>query len=155
MQALIDAVESLPGVTLTIVGDGPRREPLQAAAADRGRVVFLGTQPHAALPLLLNQSAVFVLPSHYEGFPKVLIEAMACGVPVIGTRVPGIEDILVHRETGYLCGTSAADLAAAIRDVLGDAALRDRMSAGAVAYARTCCSMTSVAERELALLRQL
>jgi glycosyltransferase involved in cell wall biosynthesis len=143
-------------VTLAIAGDGPLRDQLQAAAA-RGRaaVTFLGTLPHAELPALLRRSAAFVLPSHYEGNPKALVEAMACGVPVIGTRAPGIEELLTHRETGYLCGTSAADIRAAIVDVLGDAGLRDRISAGAAAYAREHCSIQAAVERELTVLRSV
>jgi glycosyltransferase involved in cell wall biosynthesis len=154
--ALIYAVGDLPGVALTIVGDGPLREPLGAAASRcRASVTFLGARPHAELPVLLNGSAVFVLPSHYEGNPKALVEAMACGVPVIGARVPGIREILVHRETGYLCGTSAGEIRTALQEVLGDTALRDRISAGAVVYARKTCSVQAAAQQELALLEAL
>jgi glycosyltransferase involved in cell wall biosynthesis len=142
LSALLEAVEGLPGVELTVVGAGPLREPVHAAAR-RGSasVTFLGTRPHMELPALLNRSAVFVLPSLYEGNPKALIEAMACGVPVIGTRVPGIQELLVHRETGYLCGT--------------DAALRARIGSGAVAYVREHCSLDAAVDRELAILRSL
>jgi glycosyltransferase involved in cell wall biosynthesis len=154
--ALVDAVAELPGMSLTIVGDGPLRGQLQDAVNRRDvMVTFLGTRPHAELPALLNGSTAFILPSHYEGNPKALIEAMACGVAVIGTRSPGIQEILVHRETGYLCGTSIGEIRAALQEVLGDAALRERMSAGAVGYARAHCSVESAVARELALLRAL
>lgn len=156
VMALIEAVGSLPGVTLTLVGDGPLHGQLQAEAIRRGvSATFLGRRPHAELPALLNGSAAFVLPSHYEGNPKALVEAMACGVPVIGARVPGIREILIHGETGYLCGTSAGEIKGALEAVLGDAALRNRMSAGAVAYARDTCSVEAAVRRELALLRSL
>lgn len=156
VTALIDAVADLPDVALNIIGEGPLRAELQAAASrGRGNVTFLGTLPHAELPALLNRSAAFVLPSHYEGNPKALVEAMACGVPVIGTRVPGIREILAHRETGYLCGTSAGEIGSALQAVLADPALRDQMSAGAVAYAQAKCSLQAVVQRELALLQSL
>lgn len=156
VMTLIEAVENLPDVTLALIGDGPLRNQLQAAASQRGvSATFLGTRPHAELPTLLNRSAAFVLPSHYEGNPKALVEAMACGVPVIGTRVPGIREILVHCETGYLCGTSAGEIRAALQAVLGDATLRDRMSTGAVAYARATCSVRAAVQRELTLLQSL
>ena len=156
LAALIEALEGVAGVTLTIVGDGPLRDRLEAAARDRGvDVRFLGRRPHAELPRLLNRSAAFVLPSHYEGNPKALVEAMACGVPVIGARAPGIREILVDRETGYLCGTSAAEIRMALREVLADAALRDRMAAGAAAYARTTCSLETAVARELTVLQSL
>ena len=156
IMALVDAVAALPGVTLTLIGDGPLRGELAAAAARRGvRAEFLGTRPHDELPALLNRSAVFVLPSHYEGNPKALVEAMACGLPVVGTRVPGIRETLVHRETGYLCGTSADEIRAALLDVLGDAPLRERIGAGALGYARATCSVQAAVGRELALLQSL
>lgn len=155
-MALVQAVGEVPGASLVVVGDGPLRADLEAAALQRGvRATFLGTRPHAELPELLNRSSVFVLPSHYEGNPKALLEAMACGMPVIGTRAPGIEEIVLHRETGYLCGSSAGELSAALVDVLGDAPLRARIGAGALAYARRTCSVESAVERELALLRRL
>lgn len=156
VMALIEALENVPGVTLSLIGDGPLRSQLQAAASQRRvSVTFLGTRPHVELPILLNRSDAFVLPSHYEGNPKALVEAMACGVPVVGTRVPGIREIVVHRETGYLCGTSAGEIRTALLDVLGDAALRDRMSTGAVAYARATCSVEAAVRRELELLEAL
>jgi glycosyltransferase involved in cell wall biosynthesis len=156
VMALVEAVQGLPDLTLTLVGDGPLRGQLEAEAARRRvSATFLGTRPHAELPELLNRSAVFVLPSHYEGNPKALVEAMACGMPVIGAGVPGIREILVHGETGYLCGTSAAEIRGALTAVLGDAVLRERMSAGAVAYARTTCSVEAAARQELELLRSL
>lgn len=156
LAALIAALEGLPGVTLTIVGDGPLRRRLEETASRcRVSATFLGARPHADLPALINRSTAFVLPSHYEGNPKALVEAMACGVPVIGTRVPGIREILVHRETGYLCGTSVGEIRAAVQDVMADAALRDRMGAGALLYATTTCSVQSAVQRELALLQSL
>jgi glycosyltransferase involved in cell wall biosynthesis len=156
LMALIESLDGLPGVALTLIGDGPIRASLEATAARlRVDATFLGTRPHTDLPKLLNRAAAFVLPSHYEGNPKALVEAMACGVPVVGTRVPGIREVLVHRETGYLCGTSAAEIRAAVQDVLADAALRDRIGAGALAYARANCSVEAAVQRELALLKSL
>lgn len=156
LMALVEAMGQVPDATLVLVGDGPRRGALETAAAQQGvRVTFLGTRSHDELPGLLNQASVFILPSHYEGNPKALIEAMACGMPVIGTRAPGIEEIIVHRQNGYLCGPSAGEIAAALRDVLGDAALRDRIGAGALAYAHSTSTVESAVARELALLRLL
>lgn len=156
LRALLEAVEGVPGASLVLVGDGPLRGDLEASAAARKiDATFLGTRAHAELPRLLNQSAVFVLPSHYEGNPKALVEAMACGVAVVGTRVPGTRDILVDRETGCLCGTSAAEIRLALREVLADPALRQRIGAGALAYVRERCSVGAAVERELALLRSL
>ena len=154
VDSLIDAVDGLPGVTLAIVGDGLHRARLQDIVAQRRLgVTFMGAQPHGELPRLLGECSVFVLPSFYEGNPKSLVEAMACGVPVVGTRVPGIREIIVHGENGYLCGTSAGEIREALQAVLSDADLRARMADRAVAYVRENCSLTHAVDRELAVLR--
>ena len=156
VTALVEAIAGLPGVRLTVVGEGPLRPSLEARVrAQSLPVEFLGRVSHAELPALLNRSAVFVLPSHYEGNPKALVEAMACGVPVVGARAPGIREILVDGETGVLCGTSPADIRAALQTLLADAGLRARVAAGGLAYARNVCSLKSAAAKELALLRAL
>ncbi|MEC7769027.1 MAG: glycosyltransferase family 4 protein [Acidobacteriota bacterium] len=151
--ALIEALKELPGVKLSIIGNGSLRANLEERVREYGvEVEFLGAVPHEELPRLLNGSEVFILPSHYEGNPKALIEAMACGLPVIATRVPGIQQVLVHEETGFLCGTSAADLRAALRAVLERPELRERMASRGLAYARERFALARVAQQELAAL---
>ena len=109
--ALLDAVSGLD-VELLVIGDGPLRPALEARArAQDATARFLGVVPHRDLPAIMAGSSLFVLPSLYEGHPKTLIEAMACGVAVIGTDVPGIRDLLRHEETGYLCRPTAASTA--------------------------------------------
>lgn len=156
LAALIEAMVGLDGVTLTLVGDGPLRHELGALAEQRGVTVeFLGTRPHPELPRLLSQSGVFALVSNYEGNPKALVEAMASGIPVIGTRAPGIQEILDHGVTGYLCGTSATEIHRALVDVLADDALRQRIAEGAVRYVRSTCSLDNALTAERRLLDEL
>lgn len=115
---------------LVLLGEGPSGKSLRDVAGRLGvadRVEFVGFQanPYA----WLRRSAVFVLPSRYEGFPNSLLEAMALGVPCIATRCPtGPEEIVTDGEDGLLvpvedCGA----LAAAIDRLLGDPALRERL----------------------------
>lgn len=152
LPALMDAMKGLPGMRLTIVGDGPQRAELEALARQGAvNVEFLGTQPHAALPALLNRAEVFVLPSLFEGNPKVLVEAMACGAAVIGADAPGIRDVIAHEQTGYLCGTSAASIREAIVRVSSDAPLRLRMGRAAADYVEEQCSLRAAVEKELTL----
>ena len=156
VESLIDALEGLPHLKLTIVGDGPLRSRLEHRARERGvDIEFVGRLPHARVAEVLARSTAFVLPSHYEGHPKALVEAMACGVAVIGTRVPGIRDVIAHRETGLLCGSSPAEIRTALLELLNDAALRDRLRAAAMRYVERRCSLTLAAARERALLAEL
>ena len=128
VEALLDALSGLPGFALTVVGDGSLRASLEAKARANGvSANFVGRFPHSGLPTVLNEAHVFVLPSHYEANPKAILEAMACGVPVIGTRVPGIRDVVAHEKNGILCGTSAAEIRAALLRVVADAQLCARL----------------------------
>jgi len=66
------------------------------------KVIFTGSIPHDALALYYSAADVFVLPSHYESLGFVVIEAMACGTPVVASRVGGIPSVVEHGSTGYL-----------------------------------------------------
>ena len=153
---LFDAIRRLDGVRLSVVGDGPLREALaRRAREERLPVEFLGMVSNEQLPRLLNRAEAFVLPSQYEGHPKGLLEAMACGLPVIGTAVPGIQEAITHRVTGYLCAPSAGALRAGIAEVLADAALRQEMGRQARRAVETACALPAVVEQECALLDEL
>jgi len=152
---LLEAVSPMDNVELVLIGDGPLRPRLeQAAAAAQARIAFLGARPHGELPEQLSRADAFILPSFYENHPKALLEAMACGLPVIGTDVPGIRELIRHRDTGYLCATSPEGIRAAIREVLGNAALRAEMGRRAREVAEQS-SLERALEQELALLRRV
>ena len=101
---LIAAVKTLPDAELLVVGDGPDRERLEALAQE-SRVTFVGRVSPVEVIDYLRQARVFVLPSSGEGFPNVVAEAMAAGIPVVATRTAGIPDLVHHDETGYLFET--------------------------------------------------
>jgi glycosyltransferase involved in cell wall biosynthesis len=108
--------------TLVIVGDGPERGPLEAAARAPGidgRVIFAGqvkdVQPFYAV------ADVFVLSSHSEGSPNVLLEAMAAQVPVVATSVGGVPEMVENEKSALLVpAKDPAVLATAITRVLSD-----------------------------------
>lgn len=88
---------------LRIVGDGPLRERLERLALTLGimeSVTFAGEQSDIAMQL--RQSDIAVLPSRWEGMSNALLEAMACGLPCIATRISGSEDIIQHGVNGLL-----------------------------------------------------
>jgi glycosyltransferase involved in cell wall biosynthesis len=155
LATLVDAVAAVPGLRLDLIGAGPERETLARRAAAAGaRVQFRGTVPNDVLPRELNRAAMFALPSRYEGQPKALLEAMACGLPVLGADVPGIRELVRHGETGWLCAPDAAALAAGLRDLRADPALRHRLGKNARAMVEREFSLDAVAARELAVLRE-
>jgi teichuronic acid biosynthesis glycosyltransferase TuaC len=119
-QALvIEALKSIPGATLILVGDGPDRARLEAMA--RGLPVrFLGVQPHAALPALLAAADVMVLPTVSEGLANVWVEALACGTPVVTSDVGGAREVIDRPAAGRLVPRDSAAIVAAVNELLAD-----------------------------------
>lgn len=125
--ALAEAVATLPGVTLAAAGAGPEEEALRAAGAK-----VLGALPHHRVVQLLTQADVYCLPTRYaEGFPTTLLEAAACGCPILCTPTAGTEELLPGPRYGtLLTDTSPAALREALRPLLEDpAAARARAAA--------------------------
>lgn len=118
-----------PGHRLLVLGDGPLRPALEAAAADLtadGTVTFLGARADVAQALA--DADVFVLSSRWEGLPFAVIEAMMVGLPVVASRVGGVEEAVVDGLTGFLVPPEdEAALAAALTRLLRDPDLREAM----------------------------
>jgi glycosyltransferase involved in cell wall biosynthesis len=155
VRMLLDAV-SQTTYGLDIIGQGPLYDELQRyAEAERVDVAFLGMYPNSELPGRINRYAVFVLPSHYEGHPKTLLEAMSCGVAAIGTDVPGIREIVRHEDTGLLCGRDVRALRTSIVRLMEDEELRRRLGRNARQYVVEHCDCRAVADNEFAIYRSL
>ena len=106
----------LPEATLVVVGGGPAADALKAAVAPLGDSVRLvGPQPLPKVPTWMAACDLLVLPSHAEGTPNVVLEALASGRRVVATSVGGIPDLITRPELGELVPPRAPDsLAAAI-----------------------------------------
>jgi colanic acid/amylovoran biosynthesis glycosyltransferase len=130
IDALALLVERQPGIVLELVGDGPERDRILRRARDLGvakHVRLLGARSSDDVRAKLAEARVFALPSvrlpsgRMEGIPVALMEAMACGVPVVATRLSGIPELVRDGVTGLLVepGDSrglAAAMAAALED---------------------------------------
>jgi len=128
---LIKAISSL-SVKLVIFGEGSLKKSLEDySKKQKVNVEFKGNILNQKLPEEINKSNLFILPSFYEGCPKVLLEAMSCGLPCIGTDVEGIREIIKHKDNGYLCETDATSIKKAILDVLNNKELKERLSKNA------------------------
>ena len=153
--SLLKAIKCLD-VELVIVGSGTLDRRLrEEVSLNKLPVDFMGNVPHHQLPEILNSAALFILPSHYEGHPKALLEAMACGLPVIGSNVSGIRELIRHGETGFLCGTSPEGIREAIQCVLANADLRNKMSHNARNFVMEHFQLERVVKTELTLLKEL
>jgi len=124
LEAALLLTQTTPGVRFLIVGDGPCRQVLEQRAVQNGldgRVAFLGER--GDIPLLLGTADVFWLTSAWEGFPNVLLEAMACAKPVVTRDVGACRELVSHGVNGYLVSTrDASTFAAFTRDLLANPA---------------------------------
>ena len=124
-----------PNAELLIAGTGRLEPVLRELADDLGvgdRVRFLGFVPDEELPSLYSSVDLFVLPSEYEGFGIVFVEAMACGTPVIGTDVGGIPTAVDDGATGYLVSRGDVQgLADRMAELLADEETYRAMETGA------------------------
>ena len=118
-------------------------------------VKFLGYFPNYKIPEILNQYEIFILPSISEGNPKVLLEAMSCGVACIGTNIEGINNIIKHKENGFLCNTDPKSLADAILSLNKDKDLRIKIAKNARQYILDNCSLSSIVEREYLFYKKI
>jgi len=101
--AAATVLAKVPDACLVFVGKGPARESLEKATAAFGdRVQLVGARPHDEIALWMSAADVVCLPSHHEGTPNVVLEALACGTPVVATRVGGIPDIFAEGAAGAL-----------------------------------------------------
>src|SRR2546430_7607961 len=106
--------------------------------------------------LFRSEADLLVLPSLSEGAPLVVLEAMACGTPVVTTRVSGLPSVVKDWETGFLLKPGdIGQLAMTLRFVTGDAALRRRMGAAAVELVRRNYVWPQVARQYLDLYEEL
>ncbi len=133
VDRLLRAVQLIDDDSLycAIVGDGPSRIDMEALASRskmRARFLFAGAQSTDTIPIWMNAADVFVLPSLSEGRPNVVLEAQACGVPVVATNVGGTPELITNEETGLLVEKdNARALADSIRRLMDSESLRVRL----------------------------
>jgi glycosyltransferase involved in cell wall biosynthesis len=131
--ALMKDMAGLPRHRFVLVGDGPEEQNLRRKAASLGiedRILWTGFQKNAALYYAL--ASIFALPSHSEGSPNVILEAMSAGLPIASTRAGGVPEILEDNVTGLMVPTRDPQaLAGALQKLLLSEDLRARLASAA------------------------
>lgn len=148
VATLLDALSELPDLQALIVGDGPQRAELEQRARNLGiarRVRFTGFRQQPLQDMAAMD--IFCLPSQREGLPRVILEAMLLGKPVVATDIPGSRELVRDGETGLrVPWNDAVALRDALRRLAGDAALRERMGRRGAEVVRAEYSIRSYVE---------
>lgn len=133
IEALPTVLAEFPNIRLVLIGDGNLRGDLEQRARQlevHEKILFSGQREDASN--LLKSMDVFVLPSLMESLPTVVLESMACGVPVVATDLPGTRELIQHGMTGWLVSPkNSLELAQAIIRLLQDSSLRTRLASRA------------------------
>lgn len=117
-------------IELHIVGDGEAKKHIKQTVKDlklNSNVVIHGKLTGSDLQQIYSNSDIFILPSVYESFGIVLLEAMASGVPVIVSNIPAVRNVVVHGKTGLLVKPTAGNMSDAIEQLIRDPILRNRL----------------------------
>lgn len=151
---IIRMLADFPDAHLVIVGAGPMRTELEQLASELGlakRVTFAGQQPNESLKTWLSAANALILASSREGWANVLLEAMACGTPVVATRVNGTPEVVAGPQAGRLADKrDVGHLAAALRSLLADYPERSAVRAYAENF-----SWAETTQSQLALFSKL
>jgi glycosyltransferase involved in cell wall biosynthesis len=131
----ISVCSRYPDINFKLTGKGPLFDKLERIVHESGykdRFEFLGYVEKSKLIELYQNATIFVLPSHYEGLPTTLLEAMSCGLPVVATAVSGNLDVLESKKNGILVPIKSPEkMAEAVSSLLDDENLRIRLGIAA------------------------
>lgn len=155
LDLLLEAAARLTeNFKLFIVGSGALEAELKNLAKTLGiaeKVIFTGAVQYSDVPKFMNMADLIVMTSSTEGQPRVLIEAMSCGTPAVGTNVFGIRDTIVDGVTGYLASDDPDDIARKISEALANHAFPQMCRSVALEkYSNEACAL-----KEKALCREL
>jgi|GEM_PF-126810 len=152
LENLILACDRL-SVPLILIGDGALDDELKKIVERIGaNVTFRGRISNESLPEHLNGALIFALVSTYEGNPKALLEAMSCGIPVIGTNVKGINEIIEDGINGILVEPDVESIILGFRKILENPELSKKIGENARVTIEKFNSFDKVFDQEIKIL---
>lgn len=133
-----------------LIGDGALRSLVRATAEESPNITWKDRVDNIELPRYLNRSRCFMLLSTHEGNPKALLEAMACGLPSIVSRVPGIRECIQDDVTGWFTGMNAAEIREKVRRLVADEQKAAEMGQSASRWVRAQSDFRINIQKEIA-----
>jgi glycosyltransferase involved in cell wall biosynthesis len=144
IKAFLRLAPEFPHVGLKIIGNYPNPQPLRLLAKEAPQIEILPPKPNPEILGIMSRASVFVLPSRSEAMGRVILEAMAAGLPIIGSDVGGIPTLVRHGENGFLVPVEDIDaLESRLRSLLADPELRRRMGNRSYELAHSVFSETA------------
>ena len=148
-----------PNVLFTILGDGHLRPRLQKMVRQlnlENNFSFLGFIPRSQLIKHYQNDTIYTAPSYYDALPTAILEAMACGMPIVSTNIPAIREAIVDGESGFLVPPREPKfLADSILKLLADKALRRKMGQAARKRVEKQFTWDIVAEKALSVYNEI
>lgn len=158
IQAIARLRQDFPELTVSIAGTGPERASLERLTAQLGLtdcIRFTGSLDAAGIASLYRRAHVMLNPSRADNTPNAIIEAAACGVPIVSTNVGGIPYLVEHERSAWLVPPDAPEaMAEGLRRVLTDPTLQETLRTNAIALAQSC-SWSSVRRKWLDLYHRV
>lgn len=141
---------------LVLVGRGRLRDRLiNLAKKQKVDLEIIERVQNSKMPQIYSRADIFVLPSIIEGSPKALLEAMSCELPVIGTKVEGIENIIQDGVNGLLTGTGAKSIKTALQKYLKNSQLRIKLAQKAREFVLTNHDLKTLMRTEISTLKEM
>ncbi len=155
LTTLLLAISQLPRpLKLVLVGQGSQKQKLIRQAKNLSLNLIIKDQiNHREIPRIYQSADIFVLPSLIEGSPKVLLEAMACGLPIVASNVIGIKEIIKSQVTGVLVEPTVTGLSSGINYVLSHPLSAQRIGASARREATKHYSQDTIIKSEIEFLK--
>lgn len=143
-------------ITLTFIGKGSLKNQLENLAKKLFvKLKIIDSLPHALMPKFLQKADIFVLPSLIEGHPKVLLEALSCGLPAIASKVSGNIEVIQDGKTGLLCEIESHDIAQKIDILIENGKLRGKISQDGRRYILKYYDLDKLVTKEIEILKKL
>ena len=124
----VEAVEKVPDLKLILIGSGEQKP-------QSGRIIFSGRAAHNEIAKYLNAADMFVLPTLAEGCCNAVVEAMACGLPIVSSNLPFNDDVLDENNSIRINPKNIDEIADALRLLSENAQLREKLSQGSLGTA--------------------
>lgn len=151
----VAAAARVPEAQLDIIGDGAEAEKTKSLAGSLENVNLLGPLPHTQVSKMMSTALGLLITSRYEGSPKVVIESMSSGLPVIAVKSPGLTEIVRHGVNGLLVDPDDESISGAMRTLIDDPVLWLKLSKNGRRMAMEMYSKTSVISKEISLINRL